>query len=91
VQAGDDNQEPERDAPGSLDGTGPGRLAREPVNGNVASHWLPQQQSDSSYQFKNLSSGLGLDVYEAGSNQGQQLDRWPCKNAPGTNQDFTAK
>ncbi len=26
----------------------------------------------------------------AGSTLGQQLDQWPCKNAPGTNQDFTA-
>ena len=34
-------------------------------------------------------SGLCLDVYGAGSNPGQQLDQWPCKNAPGTNQDFT--
>ncbi len=64
-------------------------IVQEPVNGNAASQWLPQQQSDGSYQFKNLNSGLCLDVYGASANTGQQLDQWPCKNAPGTNQDFT--
>ena len=42
-------------------------------------------------EFKNSASGLCLDVYGAGSNPGQQLDQWPCKNAPGTNQDFNPK
>jgi hypothetical protein len=46
------------------------------------------QQSDGSWEFKNSASGLCLDVYGAGSNLGQQLDQWPCKNAAGTNQDF---
>ncbi|HZP53187.1 arabinofuranosidase catalytic domain-containing protein [Actinocrinis sp.] len=64
-------------------------IVQEPVNGNAASQWLPSQQSDGSWQFKNKNSGLCLDVYGAGSNNGQQLDQWPCKNAPGTNQDFT--
>lgn len=36
------------------------------------------------------NSGLCLDVYGAGSNQGQQFDQWPCKDALGTNQDFKA-
>lgn len=66
-------------------------IVQEPVNGNAASQWLPQQQSDGSWQFKNQGSGLCLDVYGAGSNAGQQLDQWPCKNAPGTNQDFNAR
>jgi len=66
-------------------------IVQEPVSGSTASQWLPQQQSDGSWQFKNRNSGLCLDVYGAGSNQGQQFDQWPCKNAPGTNQDFTAK
>ena len=52
--------------------------------------WLPVQQSDGSYQFQNKNSNLCLDVYGASSNLGQQLDQWTCKNAPGTNQDFTA-
>jgi hypothetical protein len=65
-------------------------IVQEPVNGNAASQWLPEQQSDGSWQFKNQNSGLCLDVYGATSNQGQQLDQWPCKNAPGTNQDFLA-
>ncbi|WP_034261696.1 arabinofuranosidase catalytic domain-containing protein [Actinospica robiniae] len=64
-------------------------IVQEPVNGNAASQWLPSQQSDGSWQFKNKNSGLCLDVFGAGSNNGQQLDQWPCKNAPGTNQDFT--
>jgi Ricin-type beta-trefoil lectin domain-like len=38
----------------------------------------------------NPASGKCLDVYGAGSNTGQQLDQWPCKNAPGTNQDFNS-
>ena len=50
-----------------------------------------QQQSDGSWQFKNRNSGLCLDVYGAGSGTGQQLDQWPCKNAPGTNQDFNPR
>jgi hypothetical protein len=66
-------------------------IVQEPVTGNAASQWLPQQQSDGSWQFKNLGSGLCLDVYGAGSTNGQQLDQWPCKNAPGTNQDFNAR
>ena len=66
-------------------------VVQEPVSGGSASQWLPAQQSDGSWQFKNRNSGLCLDVYGAGSNQGQQFDQWPCKNAPGTNQDFTAQ
>ncbi|WP_306191804.1 RICIN domain-containing protein [Streptomyces sp. MK5] len=50
--------------------------------------WMPVRQSDGSYAFQNRNSGLCLDVYGAGSNPGQQLDQWQCKNAPGTNQDF---
>jgi hypothetical protein len=53
--------------------------------------WKPEQQSDGSWQFQNSNSGLCLDIYGAGSNTGQQLDQWPCKNAPGTNQDFTPR
>jgi hypothetical protein len=50
--------------------------------------WLPLPQSDGSYAFQNKNSGLCLDVYGAGSNNGQQLDQWQCKNTPGSNQDF---
>ncbi|MFF4800823.1 RICIN domain-containing protein [Streptomyces sp. NPDC001351] len=53
--------------------------------------WLPVRQSDGSYAFQNRNSGLCLDVYGAGSNAGQQLDQWQCKNAPGTNQDFVVR
>jgi Ricin-type beta-trefoil lectin domain-like len=64
-------------------------IVQQPVNGAASSLWLPVQQSDGSWAFKNQNSGLCLDVYGAGSNTGQQLDQWSCKNAPGTNQDFT--
>jgi hypothetical protein len=66
-------------------------IVQQPVNGSAASLWLPQQQSDGSWQFKNQNSGLCLDVYGNGGNTGQQLDQWPCKNAPGTNQDFNPR
>ena len=66
-------------------------IVQQPVNGAADSLWLPQQQSDGSWQFKNQNSGLCLDVYRAGSNTGQQLDQWACKNAPGTNQDFNPR
>ncbi|ACU71651.1 Ricin B lectin [Catenulispora acidiphila DSM 44928] len=66
-------------------------IVQQPVNGAAASLWLPQQQSDGSWQFKNQNSGLCLDVYGNGSTTGQQLDQWPCKNAPGTNQDFNPR
>jgi len=66
-------------------------IVQQPVSGNAASLWLPQQQSDGSWQFKNQNSGLCLDIYGNGSNTGQQLDQWPCKNAPGTNQDFNPR
>ncbi|MEW2514280.1 RICIN domain-containing protein [Streptomyces sp. NPDC046870] len=54
----------------------------------ASSLWLPVRQSDGSYEFQNKNSGLCLDVYGASSTAGQQLDQWPCKNAPGTNQNF---
>ena len=65
-------------------------VVQQPSSGASGGLWLPSQQSDGSWQFKNQNSGLCLDVYGAGSNLGQQLDQWQCKNAPGTNQDFTA-
>jgi hypothetical protein len=69
---------------GSATAQGTPDIVQEPNSGQ----WLPIQQSDGSWEFKNSVSGLCLDVYGAGSNLGQQLDQWPCKNAPGTNQDF---
>jgi hypothetical protein len=66
-------------------------IVQQPASGASGSMWKPEQQSDSSWQFQNSSSGLCLDVYGAGSSTGQQLDQWPCKNAPGTNQDFTPR
>jgi hypothetical protein len=63
-------------------------VVQQAVNGASASLWQPIAQSDGSYEFRNQNSGLCLDVYGAGSNTGQQLDQWQCKNAPDTNQDF---
>jgi hypothetical protein len=65
-------------------------IIQQAPNGAAASLWLPIRQSDGSWEFKNQNSGLCLDVYHAVSTAGQQLDQWSCKNAPGTNQDFTA-
>jgi len=76
---------------GSSTAQGTPDVVQQPVNGSASSLWLAQQQSDGSWQFKNQNSGLCLDVYGAGGNQGQQLDPWPCKNAPGTNQDFNTR
>jgi len=66
-------------------------IIQQPPNGAASSLWLPVPQSDGSYEFKNQNSGLCLDVHGAGSNLGQQLDQWQCKNAPATNQDFTPR
>jgi hypothetical protein len=64
-------------------------IVQQSVNGAAASLWLPVRQSDGSYEFRNKNSGLCLDVFGNGNNRGQQLDQWSCKNASGTNQDFT--
>ncbi|HEX6526172.1 MAG TPA: RICIN domain-containing protein [Streptosporangiaceae bacterium] len=74
---------------GSSTTAGTPDIVQQPANGAASSLWLPMQQSDGSWAFKNQNSGLCLDVFGAGSNTGQQLDQWSCKNAPGTNQDFT--
>ncbi len=71
-------------------GRAPPTSPRSPPAPPPAASGCPSQQSDGSWEFKNSASGLCLDVYGAGSNLGQQLDQWACKNAPGTNQDFTA-
>jgi hypothetical protein len=76
---------------GSSTTAGQPDVVQQAPNGAGNSLWLPVQQSDGSYSFKNQNSGLCLDVYGAGSNLGQQLDQWTCKNASGTNQDFTAR
>jgi len=76
---------------GSSTAQGTPDIVQQPVSGAANSLWLPQQQSDGSWQFKNQNSGLCLDVYGANATQGQQLDQWPCKNAPGTNQDFNTR
>jgi hypothetical protein len=74
---------------GSSTTAGTPDIVQQPASGAAGSLWLPAQQSDGSWAFKNQNSGLCLDVFGAGSNLGQQLDQWACKNAPGTNQDFT--
>ncbi|WP_405848886.1 RICIN domain-containing protein [Streptomyces sp. NBC_01518] len=66
-------------------------IVQQAPGGGASSLWLPIQQSDGSYAFQNQNSGLCLDVYGGSSNLGQQLDQWPCKNSPGTNQDFTPR
>ncbi|HEX6526168.1 MAG TPA: RICIN domain-containing protein [Streptosporangiaceae bacterium] len=74
---------------GNATAAGTPDIVQEPASASASSQWLPMQQSDGSWEFKNSASGLCLDVDGAGSNLGQQLDQWQCKNGPGTNQDFT--
>ena len=74
---------------GNATAAGTPDIVQQPVNGAASSQWLPMQQSDGSWEFKNSGSGLCLDVYGASSSSGQQLDQWSCKNAAGNNQDFT--
>jgi hypothetical protein len=66
-------------------------IIQQAPNAAPGSLWHPLQQSDGSWQFQNSGSGLCLDIDGASSTPGQQLDQWPCKNAPGTNQDFTPR
>ena len=74
---------------GSATTAGTPDIAQEPASSSASAQWLPVRQSDGSWEFKNSASGLCLDVFGANGNTGQQLDQWACKNAPGTNQDFT--
>jgi hypothetical protein len=74
---------------GTVTAAGTPDIVQQPVSGSAASQWLPVQQSDGSWSFKNSASGLCLDVYGASTSTGQQFDQWTCKNAPATNQDFT--
>jgi arabinoxylan arabinofuranohydrolase len=76
---------------GSSTAAGVPNIVQQAPNSAPNSLWLPVQQSDGSYSFKNRNSGLCLDVYGANSTLGQQLDQWQCKNAAGTNQDFTPR
>jgi hypothetical protein len=73
---------------GSATAAGTTDIVQQPASSSASGQWQPVQQSDGSWEFKNSASGLCLDVFGAGSNLGQQLDQWACKNAPGTNQDF---
>jgi hypothetical protein len=66
-------------------------MVQQVPNGSASGMWQPIAQSDGSFEFRNLNSGLCLDVTSASSTAGQQLDQWPCKNAPGTNQDFVPR
>lgn len=64
-------------------------IVQQLPDGGPSSLWLPIQQSNGSWEFKNQNSGLCLDVYDATSTLGQQLDQWPCKSpGAGTNQAF---
>jgi len=76
---------------GSSTTAGTPDIVQQSPNGAANGLWLPVRQSDGSYSFQNKNSGLCLDVYRASSTLGQQLDQWQCKNAPGTNQDFTLR
>ena len=66
-------------------------IVQQVPNGAANGLWLPVAQSDGSFAFQNRNSGLCLDVFGATATAGQQLDQWPCKDAVGTNQDFTPR
>ncbi|WP_329359798.1 RICIN domain-containing protein [Streptomyces sp. NBC_01483] len=76
---------------GGSTSAGTPNIVQQTPNGAAGSLWLPVRQSDGSYVFQNKNSSLCLDVYGGGSNLGQRLDQWQCKNAPGTNQDFVLR
>ena len=77
---------------GTATAQGVADIVQQPVSGASTALWLPQQQSDGSWQFKNQASGLCLDVLRRRqTTTGQQLDQWPCKNGAGTNQDFSPR
>ncbi|MGW1055700.1 RICIN domain-containing protein [Streptomyces sp. NPDC002521] len=76
---------------GSLTAAGTPDIVQQASSGATGALWLPVRQSDGSYSFQDQNSGLCLDVYGGGSNLGQQLDQWPCKNTAGSNQDFTPR
>jgi ricin-type beta-trefoil lectin protein len=76
---------------GSSTAAGTADIVQQAPSAAATSLWLPIQQSDGSFEFQNAASGLCLDVTSAVATTGQQLDQWPCKNAPATNQDFTPR
>ncbi|SEL98386.1 RICIN domain-containing protein [Streptacidiphilus jiangxiensis] len=57
-------------------------------NGTANGLWLPVQQADGTWQFKNQNSGLCLDQTGAVTTAGATFDQWTCKTGTGTNQDF---
>ncbi|HET9170699.1 MAG TPA: RICIN domain-containing protein [Actinospica sp.] len=60
-------------------------------NGTSNGLWLPVQQSDGTWQFKNQNSGLCLDQAGAVTTSGVQFDQWTCKSGTGNNQDFATR
>ena len=60
-------------------------------NGTSNGLWLPVQQSDGTWQFKNQNSGLCLDQTGAVTTTGVQFEQWTCKSGTGSNQDFATQ
>jgi chitinase len=60
-------------------------------NGTTNGVWLPVEQSDGTWSFKNQNSGLCLDQTGGVSTSGVQFDQWTCKTGTGNNQDFATK
>ncbi|WP_042381160.1 RICIN domain-containing protein [Streptacidiphilus melanogenes] len=60
-------------------------------NGTSNGLWLPIQQSDGTWQFKNQNSGLCLDQSGAVTTAGAAFDQWTCKTGTGDNQDFATR
>jgi chitinase len=60
-------------------------------NGTTNGLWLPIQESDGTWQFRNENSGLCLDQTGDVTTEGVQFDQWTCKSGTGNNQDFATK
>ena len=60
-------------------------------NGTTNGLWLPIQESDGTWQFRNENSGLCLDQAGGVTTEGVQFDQWTCKSGTGNNQDFATK
>ena len=60
-------------------------------NGTANGLWLPVEQSDGTWSFKNQNSGLCLDQTGAVTTSGVQFEQWTCKTGTGNNQDFATQ
>jgi len=63
-----------------------GLIAQFPLGTGNNDLWMPTENSDGSYTFTNLLSGLLLEDPGLSAKEGTQMDQWTAKN--GANQDW---